>query len=420
MKGKETVMSRSTIFNLSLFAVAAVLSLTAGRVELDSDSFFIGLLLFWVFSLLYEHLRQTTKLGKTVIDYGISYGLAFALFAGPLGVFIYQVIYRISVYLLRKAQKEQRPDSGIHVFYNIGSFTLSNIVGYYLFFALIPYMNTVPFGFWFLILFLIGLTLYLSDFLLLTMLYLDNSIRTRQDAWEFIKDRSILDLWKSGFSNGLLLVFLIERNWELLIGLFMLNYIVSRSFITKSQNMQDKLERNQFEEMAYTDFLTGVGNRTFMNKQMDLPHLYTESFAVVVCDIDAFKKVNDAYNHAVGDTVIIHFAKLLQSHLAEEDFLFRTGGEEFTLFLRGRSFEEAKTLADKMRRDVERSFVIAEFKGDQVSISYTASFGLYYKHFTDHAAIEKGYTHADNLLFESKRAGRNVVIAENEIEVVAI
>ena len=49
----------------------------------------------------------------------------------------------------------------------------------------------------------------------------------------------------------------------------MLNYIVSRSFISKSQNMQVKLERNQFEEMAYTDFMTGVGNRAFMDKQMD-------------------------------------------------------------------------------------------------------------------------------------------------------
>src|SRR6185437_5619847 len=151
-------MKRSTIFNLSLFVIATILAMTAERVELDSDSFFIALFLFWIFLLLYEHLRQTTKMGKTVIDYGISYGLAFALFAGPLGVFIYQVIYRTSVYLLRKAQKEQRPDSGIHVFYNIGSFTLSNIAGYYLFYALIPYMNAIPFGFWFLILFLIGLT----------------------------------------------------------------------------------------------------------------------------------------------------------------------------------------------------------------------------------------------------------------------
>ena len=204
-------MKRSTIFNLSLFGVAAVIALTAERVELDSTSFLIGLFLFWIFSLLYEHLRQTTTTGKTVIDYGISYGLAFALFAGPYGVFLYQVVYRTSVYLFRKAMKDQRPDQGIHTFYNIGSFTLSNIAGYYLFHALIPYMEVVPFGFWLLVLLLIAITLYMSDLLLLMMLYLENNIKSRQDAWDFLKERSILDLWKSGFTNGLLLVFLIEQ-----------------------------------------------------------------------------------------------------------------------------------------------------------------------------------------------------------------
>ncbi|HJF31943.1 MAG TPA: GGDEF domain-containing protein, partial [Sporosarcina psychrophila] len=201
------------------------------------------------------------------------------------------------------------------------------------------------------------------------------------------------------------------------IALFMLNYIVSRSFVLKSQNMQDKLERNQFEEMAYTDFLTGAGNRAFMDKQMGQSTLYETPFGVVVCDIDQFKKVNDTFNHAVGDTVIIHFAKLLQDHLEKDDFLFRTGGEEFTLFIRNRNYDEVKRLIEGLRLAVEGSFVEAEFKGETQYISYTASFGLFYKHFTDHSCIEKGYTHADNLLFDSKRTGRNIVIAEDGSEI---
>jgi len=413
VKGKRWGLKPNAIFNLSLFIAAVVLSLTADKIGIEVQHFYVGLFLFWLFSILYNHLQTWTKTGELNIEYGISYGLAFVLFAGPYGVFLYQVVYRTSVYLLRKIKNGERADSLIDTLYNIGAFTLSNVAGYYLFYALIPYFTPFPFGFWVLFLLLNGLTMYLSDLTLLFLLYLEKSIPTRQTAWEFLKERSILDLWKTGITNALLFVFLIEGRWESLIALFMLNYIVSRSFLLKSQNMQDKLERNQFEEMAYTDFLTGAGNRTFMDKQMGQPTLYDAAFGVVVCDIDQFKKVNDTFNHAVGDTVIIHFAELLRDHLEKDDFLFRTGGEEFTLFIRNRNYEEVKELVERLRLDVERSFVEAEFKGELQHISYTASFGLFYKKFTDHTGIEKGHTHADNLLFDSKRTGRNRVIAED-------
>ena len=413
VKGKSWDVKPNAIFNLSLFMAAAILSLTAEKVEIDSQHLYVGLFLFWLFSILYNHLQTWTKTGELNIEYGISYGLAFVLFAGPYGVFLYQVVYRTSVYLLRKIKNGERSDSLIDTLYNIGAFTLSNVAGYYLFYALIPYFTPFPLGFWVLFLLLNGITMYASDLTLLTLLYLEKSIRTRQAAWAFLKDRSILDLWKTGFTNALLFVFLIEGRWEPLIALFMLNYIVSRSFLLKSQNMQDKLERNQFEEMAYTDFLTGAGNRTFMDKQMGQPKLYDAAFGVVVCDIDQFKKVNDTFNHAVGDTVIIHFAMLLRDHLEKDDFLFRTGGEEFTLFIRNRNYDEVKELVESLRLDVERSFVEADFKGEPQHISYTASFGLFYKRFPDHTSIEKGHTHADDLLFDSKRTGRNRVIAED-------
>lgn len=410
---KRWGVKTNVIYNLSLFIAAAILSLTAEKVEIESQHFYVGLFLFWLFSILYNHLQTWTKTGELNIEHGISYGLAFVLFAGPYGVFLYQVVYRTSVYLLRKIKNGERADSLIDTLYNIAAFTLSNVAGYYLFYALIPYFSPFPFGFWVLFLLLNGITMYASDLTLLTLLYLEKSIQTRQAAWGFLKDRSILDLWKTGFTNALLFVLLIDGQWESLIAFFMLNYIVIRSFVLKSQNMQDKLERNQFEEMAYTDFLTGAGNRAFMDKQMEQPTLFDAPFGVVVCDIDQFKKVNDTFNHAVGDTVIIHFAKLLRDHLEKDDFLFRTGGEEFTLFIRNRSYEGIKELVEGLRLDVERSFVEAEFKGELQHISYTASFGLFYKHFTDHTSIEKGHTHADDLLFDSKRTGRNRVIAED-------
>ena len=126
--------------------------------------------------------KHGRKQGKLDIDYGISYGLAFALFAGPYGVFLYQVVYRTSVYLLRKVKKENAQIQCIDTLYNIGAFTLSNMAGYYLFYALIPYFS--PVSIWLLVAypFLNGITMYMSDLTLLTLLYLEKSIQTRQDC----------------------------------------------------------------------------------------------------------------------------------------------------------------------------------------------------------------------------------------------
>jgi diguanylate cyclase len=64
-----------------------------------------------------------------------------------------------------------------------------------------------------------------------------------------------------------------------------------------------------------------------------------EIIGIVDVDIDKFKKINDNYNHAACDRVIQDFAAALKHYLYEEDFLFRSGGEEFTIFLRNRNFE---------------------------------------------------------------------------------
>ena len=406
-------MKLNYVFNITLFVIAAFFSLTAKLPVLETGQFILALFLFLLFSMLYNHLNMTTKTGATDIDYGISYGLAIALFTGPLGLFIYQIVYRTSVYLIRKVRKEHRNNAGINTVYNIGSFTLANVAGYYIFYALISYFAQIPFGFWLLIVLLIVVTMYFSDALLLAMLYLDKSIQTREEAWVFIKDRSLLDLLKTSFTNGLLFIFLIEGRWELLIALFLLNYLVSRSVALRSQNLQHKMERDKFEDMAYTDYLTGVRNRAFMAKTMHSASMLSVPVGVVVADIDKFKQVNDMYNHAVGDEVIRHFALLLQNNLDKDDFLFRTGGEEFTMLLRGRSFSETEEFLQKTRRIVEESVVEAAFNDEIVRISYTASFGLSYDKFLDNSAMEKGYIHADNLLFESKRSGRNIVISKD-------
>lgn len=159
--------------------------------------------------------------------------------------------------------------------------------------------------------------------------------------------------------------------------------------------------------MAYTDFLTGVYNRAFMDKKIAELNKTNECIGIIVADIDQFKKINDSYNHAVGDQAIRHFANTLKSYLSREDYLFRSGGEEFTIFLRNRNYEDAVLLAEKIRRGIEGSSFKAEYKEEKISLSYTASFGLFFYKINNQLSIEKAYVYADHLLLKSKKMGKN-------------
>ncbi|RIX53955.1 GGDEF domain-containing protein [Paenibacillus nanensis] len=265
--------------------------------------------------------------------------------------------------------------------------------------------------FWLLLVALILVTAVLSDTFLIVVFSLLGDIKTKKDMISFVKSRSLLDLAKTALSNGLLILFLQENNWTAIMGLFLLNYLVSQSYLIKAQNAQDKNERDKYEKMAYTDFLTGVSNRAYMDVKLKEWNGSDEPLGIVVTDIDKFKRINDTYNHHVGDRVIQHFAETLKSHLKKEDVLIRSGGEEFIVFLRHRSFEQCFLLMEGLRMETENRKVHAEFGGESVEVGYTASFGLYYCSDRSAVSLEKGCVLADQLLLQAKQQGRNRVMA---------
>ncbi|MBT2687313.1 GGDEF domain-containing protein [Bacillus sp. ISL-47] len=401
------------IFILSLFFISMALAFSSKGIIVESPVYLKALIIYWFFSSLYHHLRILSKNGSTSMDYGINYSLSIGLFTGPLGLFIFESIYRFTVYFNKKRTKTADPDEFVHTFYNIGSFVLSNSIAFYLFSFLYPLLEPVPFGFWIVMLILITITSILSDTFLITIFTLLGDIKTKREAIDFIKTRSILDMGKIAFTNGLLLLFLQEEKWEMLISLFFLNYLVSRSFLSKSQMLQNKIERDKFEQMAYTDFLTGVYNRAFMDKKMSELNKTDEHVGIVVADIDKFKRINDSYNHAVGDHAIRHFANTLKSHLSKEDYLFRSGGEEFTIFLRNRNYEQSVLLVEQLRQGIENSSFEAEFKEENISLSYTASFGLFFYKVNEELSIEKAYVYADQMLLRAKELGKNRLSSRN-------
>lgn len=414
-------MSRARIFDLFLFASSLAVAFSANQSTDLNRIYILAMLLYWVFSSFYFQLRIVTRSGNSTIDYAISYTSSFGIFAGPLGTLIFEVLYRFTVYFYKKKTKTGDPGELLDTFYNIGSFTLGGSAAYYVYTLLHPFAQTIPGGYWLLFLLVVCVTTLLSSSFLVITFALSGDIKTRKEAFQLLfKSRNLLDFSKVALTNALLLRLLQMGKWEMLIALFLLNYIVSLSFYSKSQSAQHKFERDQFEQMAYHDFLTGVYNRAHMDKIMNELDQSGEILGIVVADIDQFKRINDNYNHAVGDRVIIHFADSLKCRMQADDILFRSGGEEFTMILRSKSFEHCYAQIQDILSNINEQQVTAEYEGQTISVPYSASFGLYYFKADQRAAVEKAYIQADQLLLASKKLGRNRLSHRNELALVNI
>lgn len=403
-----------------IFIASLALSVSFGHILVDQTTYLKALVLYLLFSLLYFNLRISSRKGKLHIDYGTSYSMSLVFFAGPLGLLIYESIFKISTYIYKKKSKTADPDELMHLFYNIGSVVLTNSIAFYLFIHIFPMVEDTPFLFWLLFFILVAGSSAVTDTLLVIIFYILKEINSKREVIDFYKGRSWLDTGKVTLTNGLLFLFLLEGKWEVIVALFILNYLVNRSFLVKSQSIQDRSERDKFEQMAYTDFLTGIPNRAHMDKTMHMLQNSGEYIGVVVADIDNFKAINDTYNHAVGDLVIQHFSAFLQENVEKNAYVFRSGGEEFTMFIRSEAYQDTLGLIESMQRAIEQCTVQANYKNKSIEINYTASFGLYYYKINDSLPLERAYIYADNLLLHAKKIGKNRVSAKNGMIDVAL
>jgi diguanylate cyclase len=171
------------------------------------------------------------------------------------------------------------------------------------------------------------------------------------------------------------------------------------------------------KNLSERDPLTGCHNRRYLqqellNMELSRARRFRLSLAVIACDIDYFKSVNDTYGHAAGDRVLVAFAGLLRGMIRDNvDSLIRFGGEEFLLVLPETDLAGALHLAERMRSALSAATTeIAPGK----TVGVTASFGVTSVNFASvsgrfpqEAVIEL----ADQLLYAAKRDGRNTVKA---------
>jgi diguanylate cyclase (GGDEF)-like protein len=182
------------------------------------------------------------------------------------------------------------------------------------------------------------------------------------------------------------------------IGLTLLSVLV----LDMVQDERSKSER---------DILSGLPNRRgFENGvQAVLARSRDGGHAIIICDLDHFKSINDTYGHHVGDVVIRRFGELLKDSAPANAVIGRVGGEEFIVFLPHTTGELAFLFAQALRSGLTGMAL------DEVasSFSVTASFGV--AELVDGGDLAEAMYQADMALYDAKRAGRNRVIQAREL-----
>jgi diguanylate cyclase (GGDEF)-like protein len=152
---------------------------------------------------------------------------------------------------------------------------------------------------------------------------------------------------------------------------------------------------------ATLDPLTGLSNRKALRRRFEELHrqakLAGSAIGVVVVDLDHFKAVNDTYGHQRGDAVLKAVGHELRSALREGELVYRLGGEEFLVLLRGAEALAADTIAERLRGAI----AAARPAGLDITASLGVSVG------TDDVDYATLFARADAALYEAKRQGRN-------------
>jgi diguanylate cyclase len=191
---------------------------------------------------------------------------------------------------------------------------------------------------------------------------------------------------------------------------------VSQFFISSLFVLMLSYKLNQkLESIATIDGLTSVLNRRGLEdaaiKMQDICKRINLSMAVLLIDIDHFKKVNDTHGHLVGDDVLRHIAKTISTILRSSDVLGRYGGEEFCAFLPNTTESDALGLAERIRAGIEASPIKLDVN---VTLKTTVSIGV-----AD--SVRAGYDFkgllatADSAMYGAKNGGRNRVMSYTQI-----
>ncbi len=170
--------------------------------------------------------------------------------------------------------------------------------------------------------------------------------------------------------------------------------------IQNDEKMQEKIKR-----LSEEDYLTRLYNRRKVHEIIETELVrsrrYDSAFAILLLDIDDFKKINDTFGHNAGDKVLVKFSSIIEQTVRESDIAGRWGGEEFLIICPETTIDGATSLAEKLRENIDNN----KFK---IAGNITASIGVTGIQHGDN--VKSLIQRADKALYSAKKAGKNRVI----------
>ncbi|MDH5353986.1 MAG: GGDEF domain-containing protein [Gammaproteobacteria bacterium] len=161
-------------------------------------------------------------------------------------------------------------------------------------------------------------------------------------------------------------------------------------------------------ESAHTDPLTGLSNRTAMEKllprEIELSNRHSQTMAIMVMDLDGFKAINDRYGHDVGDQVLRDVGGVLQSAVRNTDLLYRFGGDEFVGGLPQTDINGAFEVSERIRQGVEK----LKISSPEISSHIEISIGITMLRSGD--KFNNAFKRADKALYQAKKGGKNRIV----------
>lgn len=175
-----------------------------------------------------------------------------------------------------------------------------------------------------------------------------------------------------------------------------------------------RVANEKLQQIATHDALTGLPNRRLMDEML---HKFLaqarrghKPLAMVILDLDHFKRINDDFGHDVGDVVLRTVAEVVLGSVRDSDLASRFGGEELVLVLPETGLEQASMVAERVREAIESTAIVA----GGATVKVTASFGVAALEQPTDACVKSSgkalFKASDEALYEAKRAGRNRVV----------
>ena len=175
------------------------------------------------------------------------------------------------------------------------------------------------------------------------------------------------------------------------------------------------LHKKEFK-MARTDKLTGLANRHYfdqkLSEEVEYSNLTGCPLNILMFDLDNFKKFNDSYGHIWGDKLLTLFSDIIKQNIRKSDIPVRYGGEEFLIVIRDLDIYIAKSVGDRIRRQLEKQRIYIDNEADKKRVTVSCGVAQYPAHSQN---IKEVIDFADKALYHAKETGKNAVVTYEEI-----